>query len=98
MNLASRRTDVQYAQDNDVLTVANGEPVNVFCVELAAAVANATIFTIFDGDGTTVRAKVHLAANTSLSWGCAHKADSGIAVGSNKADASCTVFHGSPGA
>ncbi len=96
-NIASRRTDLQYAANDDTLTVALGAPITVYCVELSAAVANPTIFTIYDGDGTTVRAKVHLGANVSISWGCPHKADAGIAVQSNKADASVTVFHDSPG-
>lgn len=95
--IASRVTDVQYVLDNDTLTVASGAPVTVYCVELAAAVANATIFTVYQGDGSTVVGKIHLAANTSISWGCPHKADVGIAVASNKANASCTIFHDSPG-
>lgn len=93
---AARRTDSQYAAAG-TLTVASGAPVKVYAVELAAAVGDATIFTIYDGDGTTVRAKVHLAANTSYCWGPTHIADAGIAVASNKAAASCTVFHDSPG-
>ena len=96
-NTASRRTGVKYAADGDTLTVVAGEPIKVYCVELSAAVASATIFTIYDGDGTTVRGTVHLAQNTSLSWGCVHLADAGIAVKSNKAAASCTIFHDSPG-
>ena len=94
--VASRRTDSQYAAAG-TLTVENGEAVKVYCVELAAAVGDNTIFTIFDGDGTTVRAKVHLVANTSLSWGVCHIADAGIAVASDKVAASCIVFHDSPG-
>ncbi|KKN92419.1 hypothetical protein LCGC14_0209100 [marine sediment metagenome] len=93
---AARRTDSQYAASG-TMTVATGAPVKVYCVELAADISNATVFTIYDGDGTTVRGKVHLAANTSLSWGCCHIADKGIAVNSDKAAASCTVFHDSPG-
>ena len=95
-NTASRRTDSQFVAAG-TLTVANGEPVKVYCVELAAAVGDNTVFTIYDGDGTTVRGKVNMVANTSLSWGCCHIADAGIAVASDKAAASCTVFHDSPG-
>jgi hypothetical protein len=96
-NTASRRTDVLYAVDGDTLTVANGAPVKVYCVELAAVTDSATVFTIYDGDGTTVRGIVNLVQNTSLSWGCCHIADKGIAVKSDKANASCTIFHDSPG-
>ena len=94
---ASRRTNVNYANDSDTLTVAGGAPVKVYCVELAAAVASATIFTIYDGDGSTERGTVNIAQNTSISWGCCHIADKGIAVKSNKAASSCTIFHDSPG-
>jgi hypothetical protein len=95
-NTAARRTDSQFTAAG-TLTVAGGAPVKVYCVELAAAVGDNTIFTIYDGDGSTVRGKVHMIANTSLSWGCCHLADAGIAVASNKAAASVTVFHDSPG-
>ncbi len=95
-NTASRRTDSQFAAAG-TLTVENGAPVKVYCVELAAAVADNTIFTIYDGDGTTVRAKVHMIANTSLAWGSCHIADKGIAVASDKVAASVTVFHDAPG-
>ncbi len=95
-NTASRRTDSQYVAAG-TLTVASGAPVKVYCVELAAAVGDNTVFTIYDGDGTTVRGRVNLVANTTLSWGCCHIADKGIAVASDKAAASCTVFHDSPG-
>ncbi len=95
-NTASRRTDSQFVAAG-TLTVANGEPVKVYCVELAAAVGDNTIFTIYDGDGSTVRGKVHMIANTSLSWGSCHIADAGIAVASDKVAASVTIFHDSPG-
>jgi hypothetical protein len=96
-NTASRRTHVLYAEDDDTLTVDSGASVKVYCIELAAVTDAATVFTIYDGDGTTVRGIVNLVQNTSLSWGCCHIADKGIVIKSNKANASCTIFHDSPG-
>jgi hypothetical protein len=93
---ASRRTDSQYAAAG-TLTVASGAPVKVYCIELMAKVDATTVFTIYDGDGTTVRGVVTLLQATSLSWGCCHIADKGIAVKSSQAAASCTIFHDSPG-
>ncbi len=80
--IASRRTDSQFAVAG-TLTVENGAPV--------------TVFTIYDGDGTTVRGVVRVAADVSISWGCPHKADAGIAVKSDKVASSVTIFHDSPG-
>jgi hypothetical protein len=95
-NTAARRTSSQYAVAG-TLTVASGAPVKVYCVELVAKDDAATVFTIYDGDGTTVRGIVRLLQNTNYCWGACHIADAGIAVKSSQADASCTVFHDSPG-
>jgi hypothetical protein len=95
-NYATRRTDSQYAVAG-TMTVASGAPVDVYCVELSGITGAVTVFTIYDGDGTTVRGVVRVAADVSISWGCPHKADAGIAIKSDKVASSCTVFHGSPG-
>ena len=93
---AARRTDSQYAAAG-TMTVANGQPIKVYCIELAGITGAVTVFTIYDGDGTTVRGVVRVAADVSISWGCCHIADKGLAIKSSKAAASCTVFHDSPG-
>ncbi len=94
--IASRRTDSQFAVAG-TLTVENGAPVTVYCIELSGITGAVTVFTIYDGDGTTVRGVVRVAADVSISWGCPHKADAGIAVKSDKVASSVTIFHDSPG-
>jgi hypothetical protein len=96
---ASRRTVSQFpAGTGAELTVANGEPVQVCGIHFSGTVDASTVFTVFEGDGTTVMFTVHLdALEAPYNMDTAFLADAGISVGSDTAAASCAVFHNSPG-
>ncbi len=95
-NFASRHTgqDFTVADLAGVLTVASGEPVQVFGIHFTSDTTS--IFTVTDGSDTalfTVRLEAATSYNLQTCW----LADAGIKVQNSVGDGSCMVFHNSPG-
>ncbi len=96
MNFASRRSPKTFtvAGVAGALTVAGGEPVNVYGIEFQAVTA--AIFTVTDASNTTLWT-FSLPANQSTCVEIPWVADAGIKVQTNQTDGSVCVFHNNPG-